>query len=136
FEGMGASKGVRVTIGSSTFNTSAGQMMHTFSNGNGVTTPLNGQTRATFCTDLTESASSAGSTYTVTSIANLPQTAGWPAMGATRAQGVYNLFAAASGNQFLGSATDTYAAAFQIALWEVVYDYSGSAGSLSLTGGN
>lgn len=134
YEGMGYSRSVKVTIGSSTFNTSAGQMMHKFTNGNGVAAALNGQTKITFCTDLTEGATSSGSIYTVAPIANLPQTSGWPAMGSTRAQAVYNLYATAAGQQN-GTSSD-WAAAFQIALWEVIYDYSGTSASLTLTGGN
>jgi hypothetical protein len=134
YEGMGYARSVRVTIGSSTFNTSAGQMMHKFTNGNGVATQLNGQTKVTFCTDLTEGATSNGAIYTVAPIANLPQTSGWPAMGSTRAQGVYNLYATAAGLQ--NGTSNDWAAAFQIALWEVVYDYSGTSASLSLTAGN
>jgi hypothetical protein len=136
FVGTGSTRAVKVTIGASTFNTSAGQLKHAFSLGNGVTTPLNGQTKVTFCTDLTEYVSPGGATYTVAPIASLPQTVGWAAMGATRAQAVYNLFAAAGGAQNAAGANADYAAAFQIALWELVYDYNGTAGSLSLTGGN
>ena len=136
FVGTGSVRSVKVTIRASTFNTSAGQLKHTFSAGNGVTTPLNGQTKVTFCTDLTEYVSAGGATYTVAPIASLPQTAGWAAMGAVRAQAVYNLFAAAGGAQNATGAKAHCAAAFPIVLWEIVYDYTGSAGSLSLTGGN
>ncbi len=133
FVGTGAYRTVKATIGANSFNVKAGQLRHSFSNGTGVAASLSG-ILTTFCTDLTESVTSSGATYTVAPIANLPQTSGWPAMGATRAQGVYNLYAAASGAQY--AANNDYAAAFQIALWEVVYDYNGSLASLSLTGGN
>lgn len=133
FVGVGASRSIKAYIGASTFNVSAGQLRHTFSGGTGVAAGLTG-TKTTFCTDLTEYVTGSGATYTVAPIANLPQTSGWPAMGAARAQAVYNLYAAAGGAQY--GVSNDYAAAFQIALWEVVYDFSGTLASLNLTSGN
>jgi hypothetical protein len=135
FAGTGSGQNVRITIGASTFNCFAGQLRHNFSAGNGVAAGLTG-TKVTFCTDLTEYVSSGGATYTVAPIASLPQTSGWPAMGATRAQAVYDLYAAAAGTQSASGASADLASAFQIVLWEIVYDYSGSASSLNLTAGN
>jgi hypothetical protein len=54
-------------------------------------------------------------------------------MGNTRAQGVYNLYQAAAGQQF--GSDNAYAAAFQVALWEVVYDFTGTLASLNLGSG-
>src|SRR5689334_3843133 len=124
FVSTGAGQNVRFILGaSSAVNCFAGQLNHTFSNGTGVAALITG-THATFCTDLTEHTTSSGATYTVAPIANLPQTSGWPAMGSQRAQGVYNLYAAANGAQ-LGS-DNNYAAAFQVALWKVAYDFNGT----------
>jgi len=137
FVGTDEGRTVKVTIGSDTFNCFAGQLLHQFSMGNGVATQLNGQTRVTYCTDLTQFVTSAGDVYTVAPIASLPATTGWPAMGAAKAQAVYNLYAAAGGQQNMLTANDDYAAAFQIALWEIIYDYNpANVGVYSLTGGN
>jgi len=135
FTGTGSGRTIKATLGTSTFNCFAGQLKHTFSSGTGVAAGLTGS-KVTFCSDLSEYVSSSGSTYTVTPIANLPVSSGWPAMGAVRAQAVYDLYAAANAQQTATGANSDYAAAFQIALWEVVYDYTGSAGSLNLGSGN
>lgn len=136
FVGVGSARVVRATIGSTSVNCYAGQLLHTFSNGNGAASVLNNSTRVTFCTDLTQEVTSGGATYTVAPIANLPQSSGWPNMGATRAQGVYDLYAAAAGQQNASNADADFAAAFQIALWEIAYDYNGSVSSLNLGAGN
>lgn len=137
FIGTDEGRSVKVTIGSDTFNCFAGQLLHAFSLGNGVAAQLNGQTRVTYCTDLTQTVTSAGDVYTVAPIASLPSTTGWPAMGSAKAQVVYNLYAAAAGQQNTLTANDDFAAAFQIALWEIIYDYNpANVGVYSLTGGN
>jgi hypothetical protein len=133
YVGSGEGRSVRTVIGGNGMNVFAGQLNHQFSQGTGVAAGLTG-TLITFCTDLTEYVSSGGSTYTVAPISSLPQTNGWPAMGAVRAQGVYNIYAAAAGQQY--GSSDDFAAAFQVALWELVYDFDGTAGSLNLAAGN
>lgn len=134
FTGTGAGQQIRPTLNGSSFNCFAGQLNHLFSNGTGVAAGLTG-THATYCTDLTQNVSSGGTTYTVTPIASLPVSSGQPPMGSIRAQAVYNLYAGA-GATASGTSDSTTAAAFQIVLWEIVYDYSGTAASLNLTSGN
>lgn len=136
FNGTGAGRNIRPNLAGHAFNCFAGQLNHTFSNGTGLASSLTGN-KITFCTDLSEYVSAGGSTYTLAPISNLPVTSGWPAMGSVRSQAVYDLYAGAAGIQYAGgSANNDLAAAFQIALWEIVYDYNGTAGSLSLTAGN
>ncbi|MFN0131523.1 MAG: Cys-Gln thioester bond-forming surface protein [Phycisphaerales bacterium] len=137
FVGTDEGRSVKVTIGSDTFNCFSGQLLHQFTAGNGVATQLNGLTKVTYCTDLTQVVTSSYDTYTVAPIGSLPQSAGWPAMGAGRAQAVYNLYAAGAGQQNLVTGNDDFASAFQIALWEIVYDYNPAiVGGYSLTAGN
>jgi hypothetical protein len=134
YTGHGAGHSIRLNIGSTQINSVfAGQLIHSFSLGTGVMSGVTGN-HITFCTDLTEYVSTSGATYTVAPIASLPQSAGWPAMGSVREQAVFDLYSAANSMEF-GSSND-WATAFQVALWEVVYDYSGSASSLDLLHGN
>jgi hypothetical protein len=131
FEGVGSGRNVRVSLGSNTINCFAGQLVHSFSNGTGAAAGLTGNL-TTFCSDLTQSVTSSGSTYTVTGIQNLP---GSDPMGSARAQAIYDMYAAAGGSQ-MGSDADM-AAAFQLAIWEVVYDYNpADGGSLNLAAGD
>jgi hypothetical protein len=133
YQDNGAGRNVRVTLNSDTFNCFSGQLIHQFSNGTGVAAGLTGN-KVTFCTDLNQSVTSSGATYNVVPISTMPEPGS--GMGNTRAQAVYNLYAGAAGSQSDGGASNTLASAFQIALWEIVYDYNGTAGSLNLTSGN
>ncbi len=130
FDSTGSGRNVRVSLGSSTINCFAGQLVHTFSNGNGAAAGLTGN-YITFCSDFAQSVSTSGSTYTVSGIQNLP---GSGPMGAAKMHAIYDMYAAAGGSQ-MGSDADM-AAAFQLAIWEVIYDYDpSSAGSLNLASG-
>ncbi len=131
FVAAGYGKNVKVDIGSQSFNCFAGGLIHRGSNGTGALTGLDGN-YTTFCSDLTQEASFSGTQYTLAPIANLPLTVGYPAMGATKAQKVYDLYAGANGRQF--SSDGNWGAAFQIALWEIIYD--GSSSPTALTTGN
>ena len=134
FDHVGSGRNVRVSIGSQSFNCFAGQLVHNFSGGTGAAGGLTGNL-TTFCSDLTQEVSYTGATYTLTGIQNLPQSSGFAAMGDTKKQAIYDMYAAAHGDQ-MGSNADM-AAAFQLAIWEVIYDYDGThTSSLSLGSGN
>ncbi len=138
FVGVGQGQTVRITIGASTFNTFAGQLKHQFTNGTGPMARFNGQTLVTFCTDLTEHTTSTAKTYSVVDVKDVPVTAGWPAMGQDRADAMERLFAAAPSSLFDWTAADpAHAAAFQIAVWEIAYDYNeANPLSFDVTAGN
>src|SRR5258708_7164714 len=98
FDGVGAGRNVPVSIGSSSFNCFAGQLVHNFSGGTGAAAGLTGNI-TTFCSDLTQEVTSTGATYTLTGIQNLPQTVGFAAMGNSKKQAIYDMYAAAGGQQ-------------------------------------
>jgi len=128
FVATGYGKNIHVDIGLESFNCFAGGLIHKGSNGTGSLVGLQGN-YTTFCTDLTQEVSSAGTEYTLAPITNLPVTIGYPAMGAGKAQKVYDLYAAANGRQY--SPDGNWGAAFQIALWEIIYDGGGSPNALT-----
>lgn len=135
YAGSGSGRSIQLRLGSSTQNVFAGQLRHTVSNQVGPVASLLTGTLVTFCSDASEFVRSVSSTYTVTPIGNLPVSSGYPAMGSARSQAVYDLYAAAGGSQLITGADSNLAAAFQILLWEIVYDFDGSRGSLDASVG-
>lgn len=132
FLGTSAGRDVKITFGSTTVNVFAGQLRHQITNGTGLAAQLNSPSMVTFCTDLDQYVNSSYNTYQLVNLSGVPN----PAMGLDKANAVNALYLAANSAQF-GSNSD-YAAAFQLAIWEVVNDYDASiAGNgLSLTAGN
>ena len=82
FLGTGSGRNVRVTTPDRTFNVFAGQLRHSFSNGTGAASALNGEL-LTYCTDLTQYVSSTTRSFTVRTVGEAP--AG-NAMGADKAR--------------------------------------------------
>lgn len=138
FLGTGLGRNVKITTawnGNST-NVFAGQLWHRFSNGTGDAAALNGD-RMTFCTEIVEYVTTSTREYNLAELADAPSP-GTP-MGATKAQAIVDLYDYAGGNQFATDATAAnrdFAAAFQIAVWEIVYDYDGSSSSLDVGSDN
>ncbi len=110
----------------------AGQLRHHFANGTGLLAAYNGD-HVTFCPDLYQYVDSGVNQYSSQAIENLPLVA--PAvttMGAMRAAALNTLFA--NYGALASSTSDNeLAQAFQLAVWEITYDYSGSG--LDLTSG-
>ncbi|MBL8762986.1 MAG: Cys-Gln thioester bond-forming surface protein [Phycisphaerae bacterium] len=129
FVGVGKAQVVSVS-GVYNGNVYAGQLNHQFSNGNGEGAALSG-ILPTFCTEITQLVTSSTKTYTLIGVPNGPRPGA--GMGAVKAQAIYNLYAATSGDQ---NSSNDKAAAFQTMIWELVYDYDGSAGSISFNSGN
>jgi hypothetical protein len=111
----------------------AGQLFHTLSGGTGDLAQYNG-TWTTFCTDLFQYVSSTPRTYDLVTLDLVPNAA---PMGAAKANAIAHLYTFAGGSQLLSTATNDYAAAFQLAVWEVVYDFNPAASNngLNVTGG-
>ncbi len=135
YTGTGAGRNVKVILNGTGSNVFAGQLRHSFAGGTGAASGLSG-ILTTFCADLTEFTSTRWGAYEVKPIGSMPVSSGAGAMGAERAQAIYDLYGAAGGAQ-LGANADV-AAAFQIALWEVVYDFNAAVGrsSLDVAGGS
>ena len=113
----------------------AGQLEHRFSNGVGQGEQIDGDF-ITFCTDLTQFVSGLTRTFTVENLEDLPQSPGVLPMGADAAQAVFDIYKAAGGAQLDPGADKALASAFQLAIWEIVYDYDAQAGVASLDVGD
>jgi len=134
YNGTGAGKTVKVSYFGSEKNLFAGQLKHTLTGATGSYAWTNKQW-LTYCTDLSQYVTSTTKVYTFDTLPNMPGNA---PMGADKAAVVQNLFNFANGAQVASGITGDYAAAFQLAIWEVVTDYSSSSSlaGLSLTSGN
>jgi MYXO-CTERM domain-containing protein len=129
--GVGAGRNVAVQHNGTDRSVFAGQIRLDLTNSTSGT--LNGQWRS-FCTELHQHifVNGAPQVYTVSQLKDVP-VPGLP-MGQVRADAIARMYAFASGAQY-GSNAD-YAAAFQIAVWEIANDYDGTAVSLDLALGN
>ncbi len=135
FAGVGLGRNVRVTLNGNTRHLFSGQMNHnidgTLDNG----TVLSG-TYTTFCTELTEYVNWGTNPFEAVDLEQAPESG---PMGAMKAQAITDIYAYAGGDQLLSSAeggTANFASAFQIAIWEIVYDYDGTEASLDVAAGN
>lgn len=115
----------------------SGQIRHVFSGGTGSLAGLSGE-YITFCPDLYQTVNAGPNPYDLKAIADLPVAPSVPAMGAAKAAAVNNLFAAFGAAASAGGASSTLAGAFQLAVWEVVYEdpsnaYDITSGDLNAT---
>jgi len=123
----GAGRTIKFDLNGSRQNVFAGQLEHHFSNGTGVGANLSGDL-LTYCTDLMEHVSGSTSTFDIVDPQNAPSTP----MGPTRADALRDLYTYAGGSQLARGADRDFAAAFQLAVWEVVYDFDDNSGRSSL----
>lgn len=127
FVGIGLGRNVQIVVGSASEQVFAGEILHEFGNGTGRGASLGG-THVTFCTDLFQYVSGDWTTFTLTDIADMPT----PPIGEAKAQAVADLYAAQASGEFRGVVDGDAAAAFQMAIWEVITDFNPSGGRASL----
>jgi hypothetical protein len=112
-------RAIHVTLGQQQYDSFAGRL---YFNATGLA-GHSGSTRiTTFCVDLLQTQSTASNPYTTSSVATLSGNTGLTNLGYAKQQAIYDIFQAAAGREYtLGL---DYATAFQVAVWEVVYDYN------------
>jgi hypothetical protein len=134
--GYGNGRMVTATLGSQKMTVFAGRILHQTSDGTGSLANLPSNI-VTFCAEILQGQADAPTPYTLSSVATLSGNTGLTNLGLAKQQAIYDLYAAAAGRQFtLGL---DYACAFQIAVWEVIYDYNTAprgSDALSVTSGN
>lgn len=128
YTGLGSGHRVQINAGDRALSTFAGQLIHNVTSADeGWRLGIGAQ--PFFCTDLYQNTSSSVKPYTLSGLNEVPDS---QPMSAQTALAVKSLFAAAGQAQFDGDAPDDLAAAFQLALWEVVSDYDSDLGRSSL----
>lgn len=133
--GTGNGRTVTVKLGSQTWDAFAGRLNFAASNGTGQLASMPSSV-VMFCAELLQGQAASNNQFSKSSIATLSGNGGATNLGFARQQAIYDLYAAAANRQFtLGH---DYATAFQISLWEVVYDYNPAVngGQLDVNGGN
>jgi len=131
FTGTQSGQSVKIASPSYNGNVFAGQLKHTLSAGPAW---LNGNW-ITYCVDLAQHVTSSAQTYDIVSVSSLPDSS---PMGLAKAAAIRDLYVYSNGAQLTTGTSNDYAAAFQLALWEIVTDYNPSVtgGNLSLTAGS
>jgi hypothetical protein len=133
YAGPGNGRSFTIVANGTATSVFAGQLNFNVTNGSGAGLGLNGSL-LTYCVDVLEGVGAGTNTYDLAELSDAPVTAGGaPAMGVDKARAIGRLYTAAGGNQF-GSDND-FAAAFQLAVWEVIADFGGND-PLSLTTGD
>lgn len=137
---LGAGAGANVSVfltGLGNQDVFAGQLRHHMANGTGALAGFSGD-YVTFCPDLYQHVDSNVNSYALTALASMPVvTPPVTTMGAARAAVLNTLYCN------YGVAAETtgdadFAEAFQLSVWEIVYDWTGgpldlSAGDLTAT---
>lgn len=131
FLGSGAGTTVKLAGTVKSGDVIARELRYEFKNGTGAAAAWTGN-HTIFCSELTEFTDGSFRKYDVKDVKDLPSSISG-GMGATAADAIRKLYTAAAGAQF---GDDTKSAAFQLAIWELVYDYgTGSAAPDLDTGG-
>jgi len=136
YTGPGNGRSFSVVANGTTTDVFAGQLNFSVVNGSGSTgVRLNGSL-LTYCIDVLEPIGPGLNTYDLADLEDAPVTAGSisPAMGAEKAAAIARLYTAAGGNQF--TADNDFAAAFQLAVWEVIADFSTTGTTLDINAGD
>jgi hypothetical protein len=130
--GTGRGENVRATHFGTSTNVFAGQLKHRIQNGSGYDAVFNGD-HLTFCSDFFQTVTSSYKTYEVVEVDLIPSTM---PMGASKASALEALYAASGSAALANNAAADLAAAFQLVVWEIVTDFDGTSGSLSMTAGD
>lgn len=135
FLGTGAGQNVKWKLnGGSETSTFAGQLRHDIQSGTGIGTDFVGE-HLTFCTDIYQYVSGSYKTFDIVALETAPNS---NPMGVGRAQALYDVFSVFTDSAMISGIDSEFAAAFQVAIWEIVTDYNAGTGlaSINMDSGN
>lgn len=135
YTGNGLGQVVHVSLGAQSWDVFAGRLNHSASGGTGNTAGLPTNI-TTFCADIQQGHASGPTSYNSTTVASASGNAGLSTLGAAKQQAIYEIYKGAGDLQF--TQFSGFAAAFQLAVWEVVNDFNAALpnNGLSIAGGN
>jgi uncharacterized protein (TIGR03382 family) len=133
YTGVGKGTAVKIALDGSAFNAFAGEIKHSARNGTGIGEWFNGITLNTFCTEIEQHTSGSWLQFTISNPGLV--TPANPV--AAKTQALADMFALLQTRRGTNAFNNDMAAAFQIAVWEIVYDFNAEAGrsSLDITSG-
>ncbi|MDX9911658.1 MAG: hypothetical protein RBS39_07500 [Phycisphaerales bacterium] len=122
--GIGRGHNLTFKLGNSAVTRWTGQYVVDMSNPDGpLASQYVGQFNV-FCIELSQELSSSTRRYNVGAVNTIPLLGAGDFLSLMRAGAVRDIFADFGGDALSSSASDDLAAAFAIALWEIVYDYN------------
>lgn len=133
YTGSGAGRGVSVRIDGNLHNLHAGQLNHEILARNGSTAPNLGAL-VTYCVDIYEHVSTQSQTYQVADLTDAPVAPGNTGMAQHQADAIGRLYTYANGQQY--GSSNNFAAAFQLAIWEIVSDMDAESSTLTVGSGD
>jgi hypothetical protein len=128
--GIGQGDMFKVTLHGEMRDLFAGQIVHELRNATPGGEAFEG-TLITYCTEIAQHVSTDWSLYDITTVDDAPVPG--PVMGPAKAQAIRNMMNAMLLEELAGRFDAGLAAAFQLAIWEVVYDFDENVGRGSLT---
>ena len=128
YSARGQGQNLQLTAGDRVFNSFAGQLLHQVVSGTGAGEDLVGL-NPFYCVDVFEHASGSASEFVISALTEVPDSR---PMTPGAAAAMRSIFAQAAEAQYAGDAPAAYAAAFQIAVWEIASDYDDQLGAASL----
>ncbi len=129
FLGTQAGQNVRTVLSGNTRDVFSGQIVYSLTNGTGAASVLSGN-YITYCSELTQVVNASTLGYEVFEIpaSSFPNAS---PLNADRTQAVANLFAA-YGDMAISTGDSAFASAFQITIWEIIYDFDPGMGMGSI----
>ncbi len=128
FVGTGAGRQVKINFNGVDQDVFAGELQHQFRNGTGAAAGFSA-VRTTWCIDLSQHVSSDWHTFTLGKVAERPPV---PVLGMAKEVALREVLSMHDGIAFRGEASNDMAAAFQLALWEIITDFDPEVGAASL----
>jgi hypothetical protein len=133
FVSPGAGRTATIRVNGNQYNVHAGELNHMITARSGATGPALGAL-ATYCVDVAEWVSYQSRVYDVNELTDAPVATGGNGMDQHKADAIGRLYTFANGQEHAGD--NNFAAAFQIAIWEVVADLDTPTTSMSVAAGD
>lgn len=133
FVGAGHGQTATIRVNGDRYTVHAGQLVHEVTDRSGPSGPGLGRL-TTYCVDVAEWVSYQSRVYDVNELTEAPVAHGNAGMDQHKADAIGRLYTYANGQQY--GTSNNFAAAFQIAVWEVVSDLDTATTALSVADGD